>query len=91
MEPSEPKLTAHALAQLLLAGPDVLVLIPGYEGGFNIIQRLSRGQVSLDDRGWYYGEWRIARGVDGGEPVEAVALMPDTERLSASAELGLDD
>jgi hypothetical protein len=48
---------AHELAKLLLAGPDVRVVVRGYEGGVNDVSGISEpSKLALDfyDE-WYYG------------------------------------
>ena len=42
-------MTAHELAKRLLAGPDVRVIIRGYEGGFNDVSFLKDCVVSVDE------------------------------------------
>lgn len=86
-----PLTVADLMALLAEQPPDALVLVPGYEGGFNAALGLSAGLVRKEERGWYFGEWWPTRADGGPETRPAVALMPDTERLSSGAQRGLDD
>lgn len=49
---------AHELAKLLLAGPDLMVTVRGYEGGVDEITSVSPPEcIKLNEHdAWYYGK-----------------------------------
>jgi hypothetical protein len=51
-------MTTHELAKQLLDGPDLMVTIPGYEGGVNEVETINKPTPILLNKHteWYYGK-----------------------------------
>lgn len=59
-------MTSHELARILLAGPDHMVTVRGYEGGVNELTTVMEPRVLQlhANHEWYYGRHEYVR--DGG-------------------------
>ena len=56
-------MTSHELARKLLEGPDLLITVPGYEGGVDEITRIAEPSKLMLNRNeeWYYGKHEYQR------------------------------
>jgi hypothetical protein len=65
--------TAHELARKLLEGPDVLVLVRGYEGGYDAASvPETKSVMHQPDASWFYGRYDEPQ--DGDTVIEAVLV-----------------
>lgn len=69
-------MTSHELARKLLAGPDLMVTVRGYEGGVDEVQFILKSEpINLNvNEEWYYGKHEYHRSYDETPAPDTLAI-----------------